>query len=98
MKGKFSRKELLKSTTIKKKPIGVKKVSSTVKSNFKKEKYKEKAMVITVKQKTEEMKMKVDSPDSMMTNSTSNSGSGKVNGNGRQELIINDNTKLNINF
>ena len=87
-----------KSTTIKKKPIGVKKVSSTVKSNFKKEKYKEKAMVITVKQKTEEMKMKVDSPDSMMTNSTSNSGSGKVNGNGRQELIINDNTKLNINF
>ena len=55
-------------------------------------------MVITVKQKTEEMKMKVDSPDSMMTNSTSNSGSGKLNGNGRQELIINDNTKLNINF
>lgn len=92
-------KEFYYKKTDKKKPKTVKKKTPTipVKSNFKKERYKEKAMVITVKQK-DSTKTEIKTPDSVLTNSTSNSNNDYLDNCERKELFIKENSNLNINL
>ena len=68
-----------------------------IKINNLTKKYKEKAMVITVKQK-ESIKTEIKTPDSVLTNSTSNSNNDYLDNCERKELFIKENSNLNINL